>query len=327
MKTWWHRRRLAAGASCALVLLVTLTGCGSGELVQGEVEATQVDVGAKIAGRIDSMRVTRGQQVHKGDLLVTLETPEIRAKLAQATSAERAAEAQSRKARVGAREEEVRAAAAQWTRALAASALAESTYRRVARLHRDGVVATQRCDEAETAWTTAHDTERAARAVYDMARTGARVEDREAAAALASQAAGVVSEVDAYLSEARLHAPLDGEVADVVADPGELVSPGYPIVTLVDLDDAWVVFQMREDRLGGVKMGTVMEARFPALGKRTARLRVTFISPLGDYATWRATRETGDFDLKTFEVRARPEEPVPGLRPGMSALVRWPKAR
>jgi HlyD family secretion protein len=320
-------RRSTTGLMAAALAVLALASCARGPVLQGEVEATQVDVAAKIAGRVDSLLVARGDHVTRGQLLATLETPEIRAKLAQATSAERAAQAQERKATNGAREEEVRGARAQWERAASAAALAESTYARVARLYRDGVVATQRRDEAQTAWSTARDAERAARAVYDMALHGARAEDRDAARAVASQAAGVVSEVGAYLGESRLHAPLDGEVAELVTDPGELVSPGFPVVTLVDLSDSWVTFQVREDLLRAVRMGSVLHARVPALGLKDVPLKVTFIAPMGDFATWRSTQATGDFDLKTFEVRARPERAVEGLRPGMSALVRWPRSR
>jgi HlyD family secretion protein len=321
-------RSAATGMLLAVaVAALTLASCDRRPVLQGEVEATQVDVAAKIAGRVDSLLVARGDHVKRGQLLATLEAPEIRARLVQATSAERAAQAQERKAFGGAREEEVRGAQAQWERARAAATLAESTYARVARLYRDGVVPTQRRDEAQTAWSTARDGERAARAVYDMARHGARAEDRDAATAIASQAAGVVSEVGSYLGESRLHAPLDGEVADLVTDPGELVSPGYPVITLVDLSDCWVTFQVREDLLRGARMGSVLHARIPALGLKDVALTVTYIAPMGDFATWRSTQATGDFDLKTFEVRARPAHAIDGLRPGMSALVRWPRTR
>ncbi len=139
------------------------------------------------------------------------------------------------------------------------------------------------------------------------------------------QAAGAVSEVEAYLEETRLVAPIDGEVVECIVDPGEIVSAGYPIITLVDLDDTWVTFNIREDRLAHVRMGDGLIARIPALGNREVELEVSYISPLGDFATWRATQASGDFDLKTFEVRARPIQPVPELRPGMSAIVAWGK--
>ena len=152
-------------------------------------------------------------------------------------------------------------------------------------------------------------------------KPGARVEDRDAAAALTRQADGVVREVESILKDSRLKAPRSGEVTEVVSEVGELVSAGYPIVTLVDLSDIWVTFNLREDRLAGLRLGTELSARIPALGQRQVKLKVDYISPLGDFATWRSTNASGGFDLKTFEIRARPEAPVEGLRPGMSALI------
>ena len=137
------------------------------------------------------------------------------------------------------------------------------------------------------------------------------------------QAAGAVAEVEAFLEETRLVAPIDGEVVECVVDPGELVSAGYPILTLVDLDDIWVTFNLREDRLADLRMGDRLIARIPALGNQQVEFKISYISPLGEFATWRATQASGDFDLKTFEIRARPVQQAPGLRPGMSAIVTW----
>lgn len=264
-----------------------------------------------------------GDTVQTGETLVTLSSPEIDAKMDQAQAAQRAAAAQSDKADAGAREEEIRQAHTMWLRAVAAADLADITFGRVNRLYRDGVVPEQRRDEAEANRKASREAANAARAVYDMASTGARSEDRRAAAALESQAAGAVTEVQAYLNETSLQAPHDGEVSVVVAEVGELVAPGYPIVTVVDLSDIWVSFNVREDRLSAVRMGTRMTATVPALGGEAVELEVYFISPQGDFATWRATSASGEFDLKTFEVRARPARPTAGLRPGMTVVVDW----
>jgi len=295
----------------------------SPEILQGEVEATQVDVAAKIPGRVGAVNVREGQRVRKRQLLVTLDSPEIRAKLAQATAAENAASAQRDKADRGAREEEIRGARELWQRAERAADLAEKTFRRVDRLSADGVLPAQKRDEAEANWKASRDAANAAKARYDMAVAGARAEDREAAGALVDQAAGAVAEVEAFMEETRLVAPIDGEVVECIVDPGELVSAGYPILTLVDLDDIWVTFNLREDRLAGLRMGGRLIARLPALGNREVELKISYISPLGEFATWRSTQASGDFDLKTFEIRARPVQQAPGLRPGMSAIVTW----
>ena len=295
------------------------------ETLQGETDATKVDVAAKVAGRLATIEVKEGDTVEKGAPVATIESPEIRAKLDQAEAAKAGAVAQRDKADRGAREEEIRAAKSQWDRAKHAAELAETTFGRLERLARDGVVPTQRRDEAEAQWKTSRDAAEAARAVYDMAVAGARREDRSTAAAMVSRATGAVDEVKAFLEETKVVSPAAGEVYRRNAEPGEVVPAGFPIVTLVDLSDVWVTFQVREDRLARLKMGATVPARFPALGDEEVPLTVTFVSPQGDFATWRATSAQGGFDLKTFEVRARPAKPLPGLRPGMSAVVTWPR--
>ena len=291
------------------------------EFIQGEVDATQVDLAVKLAGRVSTIWVKEGQSVEKGDHLLDLDIPEIRAKLRQASAAEQAAGAQRDKAFAGARRQEVQAAMSLWLQAKEAADLAEKTYRRIESLYADGVVPAQRRDEAEAKWNASREAAAAAQSQYDMAQEGTRKEDRRSAAALVDQAGGAVSEVKSYLSETRLDAPIGGEVVHVLADPGELVSPGYPIVTILDLTDVWVTFNIREDNLAGLRMGETFTVRVPALGGRTFNVTVSYISALGDFATWRATSASGGFDLKTFEVRARPVEPVDGLRPGMSVLM------
>ena len=317
----------AAAALAVIILAGWLFLRPAPSLMQGQVEATQIDVAAKVPGRVDSLLVREGQSVSKGQLLAVLDSPEIRAKLVQADAAHTAAGALRSKADAGARVEEIRAAHGMWQRAEHAADLARKTLDRVRNLHRDGVVATQKLDEAEAQYLTARDAADAARATYDMARSGARVEDKAAATAIEGQAAGVVQEVTSYLDETRLKAPLSGDVIDLIVDPGELVATGYPVLSLVDLSDIWVTFNVREDELPGLTMGRRLSVRVPALADRELELTISYIAPAGDYATWRATNAQSGFDLKTFEVRARPDGPVEGLRPGMSALLRREKGR
>jgi HlyD family secretion protein len=314
--------RATTAALFAGAVSLLLSGCQRPDLVQGEVEAAQVDVSAKIPGRVAEVLVDVGQKVKKGDTLARLASPEIGARLDQASAVRAAASAQSAKADRGARQEEIRAAESQWVRAEAAATLGKSTWERLERLSRDGVVPAQRRDEAEANWKAARAAADATRALYDMALAGARSEDRDAAAAVVRQAQGAVSEVEAYIGETTLVAPRDGEVAARNVEAGELAAPGYPVVTLVDLSDTWVVFNLREDRLAGLKVGDRLDARVPALG-RDVELRVSALAPLADFATWRSTSASGGFDLRTFEVRAKPAGPVDGLRPGMSAIVDW----
>jgi HlyD family secretion protein len=290
-------------------------------LLEGEIEATEYDVAAKVPGRVESVAVKLGQAVERGALLFTLESPELRAKLTQAEGARDAAGALQRKADTGARREEILAAEHQWLRAKAAADLADLTLERVDRLHREGVVPRQRRDEAEAQAKAARAATASARAVFDMAATGAREEDKAAATAVAAQAGGAVTEVQAYLAETQIKAPHAGEVSSLLVDAGEIAPAGFPIVTLVDLADVWVVLQIREDLLAGIGLGTELVGRVPALGGREVTFKVDYLAALGAFATWRATSASAGFDLKTFEIRARPTAPVPGLRPGMTVVV------
>lgn len=291
------------------------------EFIQGEVDATQVDLAVKIAGRVSTVWVKEGQSVEKGEHLLDLDIPELRARLRQASAAEQAAGAQRDKAFAGVRRQEVQAAMNHWRQAREAAGLAEKTYLRIESLYADGLVPAQRRDETEANWKASREAAAAAQSQYDMAREGTRKEDRRSASALVDQAGGAVSEVKSYLSETRIDAPIGGEVVHVLAEPGELVSPGYPIVTIIDLTDVWVTFNIREDNLAVLRMGETFTVWVPALGEKKFNVKVSYISALGDFATWRATSASGGFDLKTFEVRARPVNSVDGLRPGMSVIV------
>lgn len=291
------------------------------QVIQGEVDTTQTQVASKIFGRVATVNVKKGEYVKKGQLLVTLDSPEIQAKMLQVNAAQKYAGAQRDKAFNGPRREEVRTALNNWKKAKAAADLADKTFRRIDKLNADGVVPAQKRDEAEAQLEAAAGTTEAARAVYDMALSGAREEDKIAASAQASQAAGVVAEVGAHIRETSLYAPVDGQIVDIICDPGELVSPGFPVISIVNLNDVWLTFNLREDLLANIRLGDVISARIPALGNQSIKVKVNYISALGEFATWRATKTSGDFDLKTFEVRLVPVDPVEGLRPGMSAIV------
>jgi len=291
--------------------------------IQGEVEATQIKVASKLIGRIDTLNLHKGQGVNAGDLLFTIESPEVEAKLMQAEAVKNAAMATHNKANKGARVEDIQAAFNTWKKAEAAAEFGKKTYARVENLYKEGVVSEQKKDEAETKMIAAVETEKAAKSIYTKAKNGARIEDKEASQALVDQASGVISEVNAYLKETHIYAPISGEIANILAERGELIPAGYPVVTVVDLNDVWVSFNLREDLLADIKKGTEFIAKMPALGMQEVRLKVTYINVLGSYATWNATKTSGDFDMKTFEIHAVPVKQVIGLRPGMSVLVNW----
>ena len=290
------------------------------EIVQGQAEVTEYRVSSKVPGRILEFRVKEGQKVKAGDTLAILEAPDIHAKLEQARAAEAAAQAQNEKALKGARQEQIQAAYEMWQKSQAGLVIAEKSYKRVKNLYDQGVMSAQKLDEVTAQRDAAVATEKAAKAQYDMARNGAEREDKAAAAALVERAKGAVAEVESYIEETYLTAQTDGEVSEIFPKVGELVGTGAPIMNIAILDDMWVTFNVREDLLQGMNMGTEFEAFVPALDKNI-RLKVNYMKDLGTYAAWKATKTTGQFDLKTFEVRAIPTEKVEGLRPGMSVVL------
>jgi HlyD family secretion protein len=289
--------------------------------LQGQIDARYIDVSPKITGRIAKLHVAEGDEVQPGAVLVTLDSPETQAKVSKAQASHDEAAARQQLVDRGARQEEVRSAKADWERSVSAARLADSTFKRINALYKEGLVSQQHNDEVETSFRTAADTEAAARARYDLSTNGFRREERDAAAATTRGASAAIDEVTALAADVTLMAPLKAEVDKVILHVGELASPGFPIVTLVNLSDVWVVFNLREDELRDIHMGSEIPATIPALGDRAVKFSVYYISPKGEYATWRATRQSSGYDIKTFEVRARPAGAIAGLRPGMSVLV------
>lgn len=314
-----------------LIIIITITVVGiciersQPILLQGEVECTTYRASSKIAGRIDTMLVRQGDYVRRGELLYTLSTPELDAKLQQALAAKSAATALDQKAMAGARKQQIEAAKNLWQKAQAGAQLAEKSYLRIKELYDKGVIAAQKYDEAQASYLAATATERAAKAEYDLALAGASIEDKEAAAAQVRQAAGAVDEVESFLRDAMVYSPIDGEISDIIAEQGELVGSGYPVVALIDRSDAWVTFNLKEDLLPDIHIGTTFLCFVPALNQ-DIKLEVYYISPEADFATWNATRTQGGFDIRTFAVKARPMLTVEHLRPGMSVLLEWNKS-
>lgn len=291
-------------------------------IIQGTVECTTYKASSKIAGRIEEMKVEQGDHVTKGQLLYVLSTPELDAKLRQAEAVKSAATALDQKALAGARVQQIEAALNMWQKAQAGKELAQKTYDRVKALYDKGVVPEQKFDEADANYRAMVATEMAAKAQYDLAVAGASKEDKEAAAAQVQQAEGVVSEVESYISDAMVYAPVDGEVSTIIAEQGELVGTGYPVVAILDTTDTWVTFNIKETLLPKITVGMKMTAYVPALD-RNVELEVSYISVQADFATWSATRTQGSFDIRTFAVKARPVTDVENIRPGMSVLVNW----
>ncbi|ELA3117184.1 HlyD family secretion protein [Vibrio vulnificus] len=288
--------------------------------LQGMIEAQQYSISSKVPGRIDQVLVRKGENITKGQLVFTLHSPEIEAKLEQAKAGEKAAGALAQEAEKGARSQQIQAAKDQWLKAKAAADLMEKTYQRVNNLYNDGVVAEQKRDEAMTQWQAAKYTESAAFQMYEMAKEGVRDETKLAAAEKARMAAGAVAEVEAYANDTRIESWFDGEVSQVLLQSGELAPQGFPVVTVIDTQDAWAVLNVREDLLKHFQKDQAFSAYLPALDKKI-EFKVSHIAVMGDFATWRATDASKGFDLRTFEVEARPVTPAHDLRMGMSLVV------
>lgn len=308
------------GIALFIVLLLWLTR-SSPALLQGQIEADSVRVSAKIGGRVATIEVEEGDRVEAGDLLATLFMPEAEARAGQAEALVDAAGARADMARVGAREEQIRAAMAQWQAALSQAELALETRNRIESLHADGVVPTQRRDEVVAQAKAAQAQADAAREAYEIARSATRPQELRAARAQLQQANSGLNEVQSALAEARQFAPVSGEITTRVVEPGEVVGPGFPLLIITRTDRPWVTLNLREDLMPGIRPGRRFRGELPALGMRSVEFEVHYIAPMADFATWRSSRDLGGFDLRTFEVRARPVESVPDLRPGMSVLV------
>jgi HlyD family secretion protein len=290
-------------------------------VLQGEVEAKQVSVASKIPGRIQEIAVKRGQTIKKGDFVFSISSPEIDAKLAEATAARSAANAQNKKAINGAQAEDIDAAYSLYVKAEAAAQFAEKSFARIQNLYREGVVPEQQRDETETKMKAARETANAAKLQWQKAEKGAREEDKEAALAQVHRADAAIQEVNAYLAETTINAISDGEVSGVNVEEGELVSTGFPVVTIMNPDDIWVTLFIREDYLGRFKIGDTFTAVIPGLNSNQFEFKVTYMNPTGDFARWNATKTSGEFDLKSFEIEARPVNKIEGLRPGMTAVI------
>lgn len=289
--------------------------------LQGQVETTEIRISGKLLGRVDSLLVREGDAVNAGDTLVVINSPIVEAQYRKTEALHRATQEENRKVDHGTRHELVASAYQVWQAAQSQATLAEKTYERIQLLYTDSVVPRQRYDEAEAAMLTARATERSTYEQYRLAQEGLQREDREASRNLVEAAQSSVDEVGALLVDARLTAPADGHIAGIYPKRGELVAPGAPIMTLVTLDDAYAIFNVREDLMPHFRMGKQFAVFVPALARTDVPMTVYYISPLGSFATWKSTKEVGSYDMRTFEIRLRPEHKVEGLRPGMTVLL------
>ena len=324
-KTQHNNILLAIIGFSAVVAVVALIGFFAigrdPELIQGQVEVSEYRVSSKVPGRILEIRVKEGDYVKVGDTLAILDAPEVRAKMEQARSAENAAAAQEEMARNGARQEQIQGAFQLMQQAKAGLEIAEKSYQRIQRLFDEGVMSAQKRDEVYANYKAMEAQYKAAESQYEMAKNGARYEDKKAAAALVGRAKGAVNEVNSYIHETVQIAQMEGEVTDIYPKVGELVGTGSPIMTIAVMSDLWGTFNVREDQLNGLEIGKTFTAFVPAFNKNV-EMKVYYMKDQGSFAVWKATKTNGQYDLKTFEVKARPTEKFDGLRPGMSLIVK-----
>ena len=291
------------------------------DIIQGQVEVSEYRVSSKVPGRILEIRVKEGDYVKAGDTLAILDAPEVRAKMEQAQSAENAAAALEMKAKNGARKEQIQGAFSVLQQAKAGFEIAEKSYNRVQRLFDEGVMSAQKRDEAFANYKAMEAQMKAAQSQYDMAVNGARMEDKLAASAQVGRARGAVQEVNSYIHETVQIAQKEGEVTDIYPKVGELVGTGSPIMSIAMMDDMWGTFNVREDQLNDMHVGTEFTVFVPAFNK-DVKMKVYHLKDQGSFAVWKATKANGQYDLKTFEVKARPVEKMEGLRPGMSLVIK-----
>ena len=316
---------LAVLGFATVVLIVALIGHlalqRDPEEIRGEMKVEEYRVSGKVPGRILALLAKEGDFVQAGDTLAIIEAPEVNAKMVQAQSAADAATAMAQMANNGARKEQIQAAAQILEQAKAGLEIAEKSYKRMKKLYDEEVISAQKFDEAEAVYKTAQAQVKTARSNYDMAVNGAREEERRAAAAAAGQARGAVQEVRGYMRETIQTAQMAGEVTDVYPKVGELVGTGTPIMTIAMMEDQWATFNIREDQLKGIKVGQEITVRVPALDIET-KMKVTSMKDKGSFAVWKSTKASGQYDQKTFEVKARPSQAIDGIRPGMSVILK-----
>lgn len=321
-----ENRKLMSALGAIVIVVAALAIIGflflnkPAEIIEGQAEATSVRVSGKLPGRVVDFYVKEGDMVKAGDTLVHIHSSLVEAKLQQARSMEEAAQAMNQKVDAGTRSQIIQSAYDMWQQAKAAVEITKKTYNRMENLYQEGVMSEQKRDEAKAAYDAAVAASSAAKSQYEMARQGAQSEDKASARAMVGAARAGVSEVEAVLEDQYLTAPCDGQIDVIFPHVGELVSLGAPIMNVLRIDDKWVTFNVREDLLKDMPLGGEIEVIIPALDKKKVKAKIYYSRDLGSYATWQATKATGQWDSKTFEIKARPLEDLPELRPGMTVV-------
>lgn len=316
---------LLLGIAAVLAIGIWLASRPIPALVQGMIDTDEIRVAAKASGRLETVLAAEGDIVKAGQVLFTLSNPELDAKVREVTALEASVKALRAKAEKGAQAEDIDAARAVWLAQQAAADVAAKTAARITSLFAEGVVAEQKRDEAAARAAASAESAQAARKQYEKALAGTRIEDKEAVAAQVAQAAAALAAVKSLGEELKTTAPIGGQITKRFANVGEIVPPGFPVFAMINPADLWVSFNVRENQFSGMEVGKIVEGTVPALDNARVRFRVFFINPQGAFATWRAIRQSEGYDVKTFEIRARPLNAPASMRPGMSVLFDWQK--
>lgn len=315
---------ISLGIIIAAIILLAIVGLvlvkSPDDFVQGQAEATSIRISGMLPGRVSQLYVTEGDRVSAGDTLVHIHSSLLEAKLMQAQGVEAAAAAQNAKIDNGTRSQIIQSAYQLWQEAIAARDIAQKTFDRMQNLYEQNVISAQKRDEAQAALNVATAAEKAARSQYELAIAGPQQEDKASAAAMKTAAQGSVKEVESILQDQYLTAPCDGEIDEIYPNIGELVATGAPIMNLLKTDDTWVSFNVREEMLNNLPIGKEITIMIPALGKMETQATVFYSKDRGTYAIWRATKPNGEWDSRTFQIKARPVTPLPSLRPGMTVI-------
>ncbi len=322
-----NKKYLAIAFLVVLILVVVVSTIGiiflgnKPETLQGQIESTEIRISGKIPGRIDKFCVEEGQNVSRGDTLVVINSPEFWAKYNQVNALGNVAVFENQKVEEGTRKQIIESVRQLWNKTKSDLELAKTTYKRIHILHKDSVVTTQRRDEVEALYKAAQAAERAAYQEYQMALDGARKQDKQSSKSLVNAAKSSVQEISLLLEDTKLIAPESGQISVIYPKRGELVGPGTPIMSLIVLEDAHVVLNVREDLMPYFKIGGVFKGDVPSIAGKNIEFKIYYISPLGSYATWKSTKQVGSYDMRTFEIKAKPTQKIDNLRPGMSVLV------
>lgn len=315
---------ISLGIIIAAIILLAIVGLvlvkSPDDFVQGQAEATSIRISGMLPGRVSQLYVTEGDRVSAGDTLVHIHSSLLEAKLMQAQGVEAAAAAQNAKIDNGTRSQIIQSAYQLWQEAIAARDIAQKTFDRMQNLYEQNVISAQKRDEAQAALNVATAAEKAARSQYELAIAGPQQEDKASAAAMKTAAQGSVKEVESILQDQYLTAPCDGEIDEIYPNIGELVATGAPIMNLLKTDDTWVSFNVREEMLNNLPIGKEITIMIPALGKMETQATVFYSKDRGTYAIWRATKPNGEWDSRTFQIKARPVTSMPALRPGMTVI-------